>query len=71
MDMDESNATGREENHSIMTVHELAYYLRLSEAKVYRLANNGCIPSFRLGTSWRFRKDLIDDWTKKAILKVP
>jgi excisionase family DNA binding protein len=71
MDMDESYATDREENHSMMTVHELACYLRLSEAKVYRLANNGCIPSFRLGTSWRFRKDLIDEWTKKAILKIP
>jgi excisionase family DNA binding protein len=69
--MDESYAKDREENHLMMTVHELASYLRLSEAKVYRLANNGCIPSFRLGTSWRFRKDLIDEWTKKAILKVP
>jgi excisionase family DNA binding protein len=71
MNMDESYAKDREENHLMMTVHELASYLRLSEAKVYRLANNGCIPSFRLGTSWRFRKDLIDEWTKKAILKVP
>jgi excisionase family DNA binding protein len=67
--MKETSAPKREQDQAMMTVHELANYLRLSEAKVYRLANNGCIPSFRLGTSWRFRKDLIDEWTRKAILK--
>lgn len=49
----------------IMTVHEVADYLRLSEAKVYRLANLGCVPCFRLGKSWRFRKDLIDTWIER------
>ena len=55
----------REEEFSIMTVHDVASYLRLSEAKVYRLAKEGSVPSFRLGKSWRFRKDMIDEWTKK------
>jgi excisionase family DNA binding protein len=55
----------REEEFSIMTVHDVASYLRLSEAKVYRLAKEGSVPSFRLGKSWRFRKDMIDEWTKR------
>jgi excisionase family DNA binding protein len=59
------------ENISIMTVHDVAGYLRLSEAKVYRLAKEGRVPSFRLGKSWRFRRDLIDEWTKRETLKVP
>jgi excisionase family DNA binding protein len=63
--MNESSAQTKGENVFIMTVHDVASYLRLSEAKVYRLAKEGCLPSFRLGTSWRFRKDLIDEWTKK------
>jgi excisionase family DNA binding protein len=54
----------KEEEIFIMTVHDVASYLRLSEAKVYRLAKEGSVPSFRLGKSWRFRKDLIDEWTK-------
>jgi len=54
----------RDEEFSIMTVHDVASYLRLSEAKVYRLAKEGSVPSFRLGKSWRFRKDMIDEWTK-------
>jgi excisionase family DNA binding protein len=68
--MENPSAPKREENVFIMTVHDVASYLRLSEAKVYRLAKEGCLPSFRLGTSWRFRKDLIDEWTKKETWQV-
>jgi len=46
----------------VMTVHEVAEYLRVSEAKVYRLVKEHRIPVIRLGKTWRFRKDLIDDW---------
>lgn len=46
----------------VLTVHDVAKYLRLSEAKVYRLARAGDVPAFRLGRSWRFRRDLIDAW---------
>ena len=49
----------------IMTVREVARYLRMSEAKVYRMVNNGQIPSFRLGKSWRFKRDLVDNWIIK------
>jgi excisionase family DNA binding protein len=69
--MNESVVQTREGNVFIMTVHEVATYLRLSEAKVYRLAKEGQVPSFRLGKSWRFRKDLIDEWTKKETLHEP
>ncbi len=62
--MKKTSAPRRGENKTIMTVHDVAKYLRLSEAKVYRLANEGNVPSFRLGKSWRFRRDLLDEWTK-------
>jgi excisionase family DNA binding protein len=52
----------------IMNVHDLAKYLRLSEAKVYALARKGCLPALRLGKSWRFRKDLIDEWVRKETM---
>lgn len=47
---------------TIMTVREVAEYLRLSQAKVYRLAREGGLPVFRIGKAWRFRKDLLDEW---------
>jgi excisionase family DNA binding protein len=49
----------------IMTVHDVADYLRLSEAKVYRMAKEGHVPAIRMGKTWRFRRDLIDDWIRR------
>ena len=51
----------------IMTVHDVAEYLRLSEAKVYRMANEGLVPALRMGKSWRFKKELIDEWIRREI----
>jgi excisionase family DNA binding protein len=59
------------ENEFIMTVRDVAKFLRLSEAKVYRLVKDGCIPSFRLGGSWRFRKDLLEEWTRSKTQPLP
>ncbi len=69
--MEEPAVQNRGENYSILTVHDVASYLRLSEAKVYRLANEGCFPSFRLGKSWRFKRDLIDEWIIEETRHVP
>jgi excisionase family DNA binding protein len=63
--MENPSATNGGNNNSIMTVRDVASYLRLSEAKVYRLAKEGSVPSFRLGKSWRFRRDLLDEWIIK------
>ena len=49
----------------IMTVHDVAEYLRLSEAKVYKMANAGRVPALRMGKSWRFKKELIDEWIRR------
>jgi len=49
----------------LMTVHEVADYLRLSEAKVYKMANDGHVPALRMGKTWRFKKELIDEWIRR------
>jgi excisionase family DNA binding protein len=49
----------------IMTVHDVAEYLRLSEAKVYKMANEGRVPALRMGKTWRFKKELIDEWFRR------
>lgn len=50
----------------IWTVHEVAEYLRMSEAKVYRLVKEQQLPVVRLGKTWRFRKDLLDNWLNQC-----
>lgn len=47
---------------TILTVHEVAAYLRVSDAKVYRLVKEGRLPVLKIGRVWRFRKDLLDQW---------
>ena len=52
---------------AVLTVHEVAEYLRISEAKVYRLAREGELPVIRIGKTWRFRRDLLDDWLENSM----
>ena len=45
----------------ILTTKELAAYLKLTEVTIYKYANEGKIPGFKIGSRWRFDKDKIDD----------
>ena len=45
----------------IMTVDEVAEYLKLSKITVYKLTQTGQIPGFRIGSSWRYNRDKIDE----------
>ena len=47
---------------AIFTVKEVASYLKLAEKTAYRLASEGKLPGFKVGGSWRFRKQDIDSW---------
>lgn len=47
---------------SIMTVEELAGYLRLKTVTIYKHAQGGKIPGFKVGSKWRFKKETIDSW---------
>lgn len=49
-------------NDNIMTVKELADYLKIAEKTAYRFASEGKVPGFKVGSAWRFRKSEIDRW---------
>ena len=46
----------------MMTLEEVAKYLRLHRTTVYRLAREGVIPGFKIGSQWRFNKTRVDQW---------
>lgn len=46
----------------ILTVKELAEYLKIAEKTAYRFVSEGKIPAFKVGSAWRFRKAEIDRW---------
>ena len=52
-------------NTEIMTMKELADYLKIAEKTAYRFALEKKIPGFKVGNAWRFRKKEIDDWIEK------
>ncbi len=53
--------------HKIMTIEEVAAYLRVSERTVYDWAHKGTIPGGKLGTTWRFRRSDIEDWVNRHL----
>lgn len=52
-------------NNKIMTIKEVAEYLKIKEATAYALAAKGEIPGFKVGGSWRFDREDIEQWIEK------
>lgn len=53
----------------IMTIKEVAVYLKLTEKTAYRLVADGEIPGFKVGGSWRFRRGEIEAWIDNKMLQ--
>ena len=51
----------------ILTIDEVAKYLRVSERTVYDWAQKGEIPSGKIGTVWRFKKSDIEQWVNTRL----
>ena len=49
----------------VLTINELAEYLKISKSTLYKLAQEGSIPGQKVGKHWRFHKDTIDDWLRR------
>jgi len=49
----------------ILTIREVAAYLKLTEKTAYRYAADGVIPGFKVGSAWRFKKSDVDAWIKE------
>ena len=50
----------------IMTLREVADYLKVTKQTIYRMLNAKQIPSFKVRSDWRFRKDVIDKWIEQG-----
>jgi len=49
----------------VLTIEELAIYLKISKSTLYKLVREGKIPSQKVGRHWRFRKKSIDRWLEE------
>jgi excisionase family DNA binding protein len=48
--------------NEILTIDEVAEYLRLTPQTIYKWAQEKRIPAVKLGKEWRFRRSIIDKW---------
>jgi nitrogen PTS system EIIA component len=54
----------------LMTVKQLATYLRVNERTVLKLVQDGFLPGVKVGNQWRFRKAMIDTWLDDQMLGI-
>lgn len=46
----------------VMTLNEVAEYLRIPRSTVYKLVREGRIPGQKIGRQWRFRRAVVERW---------
>ena len=55
-------------DHEILTLEEVAHYLRLKPQTIYKWTQEKRIPAVKLGKEWRFRKRILDRWLDEQML---
>ena len=52
---------------NLMTVDELADYLRFQKNMIYSFIKSGYVPVYRISGQWRFRESEIEKWLEQQI----
>ncbi len=53
------------QHDEIMTIEQLAEYLKISTSTLYKQVQDGRLPGQKVGKRWRFHKEAIDEWSKQ------
>ncbi|MBL4578054.1 MAG: helix-turn-helix domain-containing protein [Flavobacteriales bacterium] len=53
--------------NEIMTIEDVAKYLKLKPQTIYLWAQKGKIPAAKLGKEWRFKRSVLDKWFNNHI----
>lgn len=52
-------------NKDVLTIDELARYLRIPKSTLYKLAQESRIPGQKVGRQWRFSREAINRWLEE------
>ncbi len=55
----------------VMTLREVAAYLKLAERTVLRMAQRGEIPAAKIASQWRFLRAVVRDWVAAQMQSLP
>lgn len=51
----------------LLTVKQVADYLKIDKFTVYRLVTQGKLPAYKVGSQWRFNKKLLEAWLRQNL----
>jgi len=54
-------------NDEMLTIEQVAEYLKLKPQTIYKWAQSGKIPGAKFGKEWRFRRSLLEEWIDKQL----
>lgn len=60
-----TSSSNEENMPDMLTIAEVAKYLKLHELTVRRLAREGELPAFKVGRQWRIKRDLLESWIEQ------
>ena len=50
-----------------LSIGEVADYFGIMQSTVYRLAQQGKLPGFKVGGQWRFNKAMLEAWVADQV----
>jgi len=53
------------EEPEVMNVRQASRYLGMSPDTLYKYVSENCIPAFKLGNRWKFKKTVLDAWMER------
>jgi excisionase family DNA binding protein len=64
--MEPTSSSLKSEASRILTLENVAQYLRVHPSTIYRLLKKKQLPAFKVGRDWRFNLESIDRWRAEA-----
>ena len=58
-------------NTKIMTLSEMADYLKIAKRSLLRMAQRGDLPATKVASQWRFMRSVVDDWLISRMKALP
>ena len=52
---------------TVLTIKDVAQYLDVHTTTIYKYAQQGKIPAFKIGSDWRFHRKFIDQWIERQM----
>jgi len=56
------------EGKTYLTIEEVAKRFGVNATTVYRLAQRGVLPGFKVGNQWRFSPDMLESWVADQVM---